>query len=76
MKLLLALLIAVSGCVAAVRAGPVEPIYCMDRLAPYPDCDGDYIWIPGYWGYDGWGRRIWIQGRYAPRWPNVRDHRR
>lgn len=76
MRLILALLLAVSGCVAAVRAGPLEPVYCLEQVAPHPSCEADYIWLPGYWGWDGWGRRVWIPGRYTPRYPYVRDHRR
>lgn len=71
-KLLLALLFA-NGCMA--YASPAPPMFCMEMRGQDVRCDAEYIWIPGYWAYDGWGRTVWIPGRYASRW-NVRDHRR
>lgn len=75
-SLALAFLAFWTGCIATVQARPAEPVFCMELTAPDFRCDADYIWLPGYWGYDGWGRQTWIPGRYTPRWPNVRDHRR
>lgn len=71
---LLSLLLGISGCVATVRTGP--PVFCMELSQPTFECDADYEWLPGYWAYDGWNRRVWVGGRYVPRGPVVRDHRR
>ncbi len=72
--LALALAAILSGCVGVVHARP--PVFCMEVVAPTIQCEADYIWLPGYWSWDGWGRRVWIPGRYAPRYPSIRDHRR
>ena len=42
------------GIVVAPPAVPVEIV-----PAPRPD----YLWAPGYWGWDG-GRYVWIEGRW------------
>lgn len=62
-----------SGCVA--YASP-EPVDCYVTLAPAPYCEGDFVWVPGYWSLDWYGRRVWNQGYYTRRMPGVRDHRR
>ncbi len=65
--------LALTGCVVAPAAQPYygEPVMVAPPpprveivgVAPYPG----YIWIGGYWGWQG-GRHAWVPGRWeAPR---------
>ena len=37
------------------------------RYEPLPPPRGGYVWVPGYWEWDG-GRRVWAEGH----WEQVR----
>lgn len=37
--------------------------YCAPRpYVAYRPYYYAHIWVPGYWTFDAWGRRIWISG--------------
>jgi hypothetical protein len=44
-----------------VQFGPPAPVY---EPAPPPPPAPYYVWVPGYYRYDG-GRYVWVGGRYA-----------
>lgn len=54
-----------TGCVA--YASPAPWVDCYTQLAPHPYCEADFIWIPGHWTMDYYGRRVWNPGYYARR---------
>ena len=74
-RLSLSLLTLLGGCIASVQARPIGPVDCWAQIAPTPYCEADYVWVPGYWTRDGWGREHWVPGSYRLRRGNVRDHR-
>jgi hypothetical protein len=41
-----------------VRVGPPAPIY-----EPVPVVQPGYVWIPGYWNWNG-HRYVWVKGRH------------
>lgn len=63
-----------AGCLAYASPGPVA-VDCYTVVAPYAYCEADFVWVPGYWSLDWYGRRVWNPGYYRRRMPEVRDHR-
>lgn len=69
----LAFLSVWTGCIA--YATPIPPD-CYTVISPEPYCESEFVWVPGYWSMDWYGRRVWNPGYYTRRMPEVRDHRR
>jgi hypothetical protein len=63
-----------AGCVAYASPGPVA-VDCYSQIAPNLYCEAEFVWVPGYWTLDYYGRRVWNPGYYQRRMPQVRDHR-
>ncbi|MDI3261352.1 YXWGXW repeat-containing protein [Aerosticca soli] len=54
-----------------VRVAPPPP-----RYAPPPPPRRGYVWVPGYWRWEG-HRHVWVEGywvRERPGWHYVPDH--
>jgi len=43
---------------------PVAPPPVIYEPPPPPPAAYGYVWIPGYWGWNG-DRHVWIRGRYS-----------
>lgn len=72
-RLALGFLTLWAGCIA--YAAPAPWVDCYHVQGPDPYCSEDFFWVPGYWGMDYYGQRVWHAGYYQRRMV-VRDHRR